>query len=552
MVVKIQKFVVVYLVLMGLFQGSLLAKNFDNVANAIITKAVKTQPRNSYLRKMYQISGNRPIWITQFGLTPIAKQLLRRVTRDPLVDRRTKLYKNAKMILEGDLTSSPFGGKNSTSKHMKLEFKLSRLFRNYANYSIYGMIHWGHFKILFKRQAGLDDVYADWEIYPVYTVYSLLRKIIRTGDLNEPFNTLTPKTRLYQKLNKKFNEYREIALDGTWPKVPPFAKITVGQNNNSIPYIRKRLSVSGDLRECRVTDSILYDQCLFNAVKRFQKRNGLIVDGVLGSATAKMISQSVGQMLTRIKLNLDRIKMMKRNDVGKHIMVNIPAFELYFYDGGKIINSMRVVTGSKGHPTPIFSDEVETVVLNPYWNVPTSIIQKEMIPKLLRNKNAMKRQGIEVRDGWGPNAKKISPNGIDWKKYQHSKGVPYRFAQVPGNRNALGRIKFLFPNKFSVYMHDTPQKHLFKRHTRAFSHGCIRLQNPRGLLKTFSSFNSRLDYDKAKKILKTKKQTYINLNQKVPVDVVYLTAWVDPSGILQLRNDIYGYDRMQLKYRRRY
>jgi len=550
--VRVEKFIVVCLVLMGLFQSSLVAKNFDNVANAIITKAVKTQPKNSYLRKMYQITGNRPIWITQFGLTPIAKELLRRVTKDPLVDRRTKMYKNAKRLLDGTLTSSPFGGKSATRQHIKLEFKLSRLFRNYANYNIYGMIHWGHFKILFKRQAGLNDVYADWEIYPRYTVYSLLREVIRTGDLNRPFNSLIPQTRLYQALYKKFNEYKNIALSGRWPKIPPFAKITVGQNNDSIPYIRKRLSLSGDLRGCGVSDSVLYDQCLFNAVKRFQKRSGLKVDGVIGASTAKLISQSVGQMLTRIKLNLDRIKMMKRNDNGKHILVNIPAFQLYFYDDGKLIDSMRVITGSKGHPTPIFSDEVETVVLNPYWNIPTSIIQKEMIPKLLRNKNAMTRQRIEVRDGWGPNAKKISPKNIDWKKYRYSRSVPYRFAQVPGNGNALGRIKFLFPNKFSVYMHDTSQKHLFKRHIRAFSHGCIRLQNPRSLLKTFSSFNSRLDYDKAKKILKTKKQTYINLNQKVPVDIAYLTAWVDHNGVLQLRNDIYGYDKMQLKYRRKY
>ncbi len=529
-----------------------MAKSFDIVANKIISKAVKTQPKNSYLRKMYTISGNKPIWVTQFSITPIAKELLKRVTRDPLLNRKTKMYKNAKRMLEGDLSGSAFGGKNSTGQRIKLDFKLSKLFRNYANYSIYGMIHWGHFKILFKRQAGLNDVYADWELYPRYTVYSLLRKVIVNGDLNTPFNEIIPKTRLYKNLNKKFNEYRDIALSGKWPKIPPFANIKIGQNNNSIPYIRKRLSLSGDLKGCGVSDSILYDQCLFNAIKRFQKRNGQIADGVIGKTTGKLLSQSVGQLLTRMKLNLDRIKMMKRHDAGKHIFINIPAFKLYFYNGAKVINSMRVITGSKKHPTPIFSGDVETVVINPYWNVPTSIIQKEMIPKLLRNKNAMKRQRIEVRKGWGPNAKKISPSSVNWKKYRYSKSVPYRFAQVPGNKNALGRIKFLFPNKFSVYMHDTPQKHLFKRHTRAFSHGCIRLQNPKGLFKTFCSIDQRLNYDKGKKILKTKKQTYLNLSSKVPVNVVYLTTWVDANGILQFRNDIYNYDRMQLKYRRKY
>jgi murein L,D-transpeptidase YcbB/YkuD len=213
---------------------------------------------------------------------------------------------------------------------------------------------------------------------------------------------------------------------------------------------------------------------------------------------------------------------------------------------------MRVVTGKPNHPTPIFSDTVEFIVLNPYWNIPKSIIQKEMIPKLLRNPNAMARQGIEIRTGWGKNAPLVSGGSVNWAKYRYSKTVPYRFAQVPGYKNALGKVKFLFPNKFSVYMHDTPTKHLFKRNKRAFSHGCIRLQKPRELLRTFSTFNDNLDFEKAQKTLKGKTKTYINLKQKVPVDVVYLTAWIDYDGKLQFRNDVYGYDAMQLKSFRRW
>ena len=208
---------------------------------------------------------------------------------------------------------------------------------------------------------------------------------------------------------------------------------------------------------------------------------------------------------------------------------------------------MRVITGTPKHPTPIFSDTVELIVLNPYWNVPKSIIQKEMIPKLLRNSNAMAKQGIEIRAGWGKDAKKVSGGAVNWSQYRYSKNMPYRFAQVPGYKNALGKVKFLFPNKFSVYMHDTPTKHLFKKNKRAFSHGCIRLQQPRELLRTFSTFNDNIDFDKSQKILKGKKNSYFKLKEKVPVDVVYLTAWVDYDGKLQFRNDVYKYDEMQLK-----
>jgi murein L,D-transpeptidase YcbB/YkuD len=550
--IRAKYFLVIFSLFFGFFSSSLVGKNFDIVAQAIITKSLHSQPRSSYLKRMYQISGNRPIWVTSHNLTPIAKQLITRVLNDPMLDHRTKIYQNARSILANGTSSSLFGGRDSISKHIKLEFKLSQLFKNYGNYTIYGMIHWGHFKILFKRQAGLNDVYADWEIYPKYTLYTLLRAIMVSGDLNTPFETLTPRTRLYTKLKRKLEEYRQIARSGGWSKIKISSKITLGQSNAAIPAIRERLALSGDLKGCQVNDSPIYDSCLFESVKIFQKRNGQLVDGVIGKGTAQALSQSIDSIITKIRLNLDRIKMMKRHDSGRHIMVNIPAFELYFYQDGDIIQSMRVVTGSKTHPTPIFSESIKTIVLNPYWNVPTSIIQKEMIPKLLRNKNAMKRQNIEVRNGWGPDAKTISPSSVDWSKYRYSKSVPYRFAQLPGYKNALGKVKFLFPNKFSVYMHDTPQKHLFKRHTRAYSHGCIRLQNPIALLKTFATFNDNVDYDLSKKRLKGKKQIYLNLNEDVPVDVTYLTAWVDPSGTLQMRNDIYNYDNMQLKYQRRY
>jgi len=170
-----------------------------------------------------------------------------------------------------------------------------------------------------------------------------------------------------------------------------------------------------------------------------------------------------------------------------------------------------------------------------------------MIPKLLRNPNAMSRQRIEVYTGWGRDAEKVNPASIDWSQYRYSKHMPYRFAQTPGTHNALGKVKFLFPNKFSVYMHDTPTKHLFKKDKRAFSHGCIRLQKPRELLQTFSTFNNHINFEKAQKTLKGKKKKYFNLTEKVPVDVIYLTAWVDYDGKLQFRNDVYGYDEMQLK-----
>ncbi len=528
----------------------LLASSFSSAAPAIIAKVVNMQPANSSLRKIYKISANQPIWVTSVGLSSLGRGLLDQIGSDPLLDRNTKIYRDYQSIKSFG-TSSFFGGKGSLKRQIKLEFKMSRLYKNYANYKIYGMINWPIFRGRLQQIIVTDDIHADWEIYPRYTVSSLLRAMIETGEVRRLFDETIPKTQLYKDLEKMYFHYRKIAQSGEWPVIPAFNTIKPGESNHVIPLIRKRLYLSGDLRGCGTSSSRLYDQCLVDAVKRFQKRNGQIADGVIGKRTANTLRLSLNQILTKMELNLDRIKMMKRRGNELHILINIPAFRLYFYRDGKIFQTMKVITGRKKHPTPVFSKSVKTVVLNPYWNVPKSIIQKEMIPKLLRNPNAMKKQGIEIRKGWGPDAPKISASSVNWSQYRNSKTVPYRFAQVPGYKNALGKVKFLFPNKFSVYMHDTPTKHLFKRRTRAYSHGCIRLEKPRELLKTFAELNPNLDYDTAKKILKGKKQSYYNVSE-VPVDVAYLTAWVDPDGILQMRGDIYGYDKEQLKYRNRY
>jgi len=535
----------------GIFTTPLLASAFNTVAPAVIAKVVNVQPKKSSIRKIYQISANQPIWVTAHGLSGLGRGLLDQIGSDPLLSHDTKLYRDYRAIKSFGTSASLFGGKASVKKQIKLELKMTQLYKNYANYKIYGMINWPIFRGRLQQIIVTDDIHADWEIYPKYTVYSLLRAMMTSGEVRGLFDQTTPRTQLYTSLEKWYFHYLKIYKSGEWPVIPHFNTIKPGGSNGVVPLIRKRLYLSGDLRGCKPSGSSIYDQCLVDAVKRFQKRNGQRADGVIGKATRSALRQSLRELLTKMELNLDRMKMMKRDEANRHIMINIPAFRLYFYENGEIFQTMKVVTGKKKHPTPVFSDTVETVVLNPYWNVPKSIIQKEMIPKLLRNSNAMNRKGIEIRDGWGPDAKKISASSVNWSQYRYSKSVPYRFAQVPGHKNALGKVKFLFPNKFSVYMHDTPNKKLFNRQIRAYSHGCIRLEKPRELMKTFARFNPNLDYDRAQKILKGKRQSYYQI-EHVPVDVTYLTAWVDPSGSLQLRNDIYSYDKEQLKHRNWY
>jgi len=547
---QFKKIMIVLLLAGGLSTTAAFSVDFDSVASTVITKVVKSQPSSSSVKKIYQVSQNRPIWVTAHGFTSIGRGLLDQIGSDPLLSHDTKIYRDYKSITSYGI-GSYFGGSSSTKKQIKLELKMTNLYRNYANFKIYGMINWKIFRGRLRQIIVINNIHADWLTYPKYNIYTLLYTMMTTGNVKATFDDVVPKTQLYTSLEKIYFHYLKIASSGEWPIIPKFGVIKPGESHAVIPKIRKRLYLSGDLQGCDASSSTIYDSCLVDAIKRFQKRVGERADGVIGKSTQNFLRLSLNQLLTKMRLNLDRIRVMRRNTSSRHIMINIPAFRLYFYENGKIFQSMKVITGKKNHPTPVFSNDVKTVVLNPYWNIPKSIIQKEMIPKLLRNPNAMSRMGVEIHKGWGPNAPKVSGASVNWSQYRYSKSLPYHFAQVPGYRNSLGKVKFLFPNQFSVYMHDTPTKHLFKRKVRSYSHGCIRLEKPRELMKTFAKFNDNLDYTTAQKILKGKKQTYYPV-ENIPVDVTYLTTWVEPNGTLQMRNDIYGYDKKQLKYRNRY
>ena len=366
-------------------------------------------------------------------------------------------------------------------------------------------------------------------------------------DMYKMLHNAIPTAYHYRALRKALIRYLKIKQSGQWHKLALKGSLRPGGHAQGVSDLREYLKATGDYHACdKSSEGDTYDACLVKAVKHFQKRHGLSPDGVLGSGTLRILNTPIEQRITKLRLNLDRIKWLNPRQPHHHIIINIPFFRLYFEEDGKVIDTMKVITGKPNHPTPIFSDEVEMIVLNPYWNVPTSIIQKEMIPKLLNNPHAMKRKGIEIYKGWGSNAKKIDPSTVDWGQYLYSKTVPYRFAQTPGHRNALGKIKFLFPNRFSVYMHDTPTKPLFRRTRRAFSHGCVRLEKPQHLLKTFASFEHNISLKHAQKVLKGKESTTLALKEKVPVDIIYLTAWVDYKGELQFRDDVYHYDKMQL------
>ena len=519
---------------------------FQEKASEIILNSLQAEPKRSFLRKAYKELLFTPVWMREKALSSSAKELFTYIRDDKTLNKNGKLYTDS-IILE-KMAQDMYAKDENIYAKVSLEFKISQLYKGYTDYAYFGSINWGAFNARISNLM-VNDVRTEWVLHrPNVYPAEMLGNAALGVSLKKQLKKAIPTAYHYRELQKSLEKYLDMEANGGWKQVSIATKLKPGKHNEGVYSLRDRLRVTGDYRACTDSDeSTHYDVCLQNAVKRFQERTGLKKDAVVGGGTLKELNKSVEDRVATIRLNLDRLKWLNNRESKRHIIINIPDFQLYFEDNKKLIQTMRVVTGSTKHPTPIFSDMVETIVLNPYWNIPKSIVQNEMIPKLMKNSNAMKKKNIEIRSGWGKDAKKVSAKSVDWGKYRYSKSMPYRFAQLPGKKNALGKVKFLFPNKFSVYMHDTPSKSLFNRNKRAFSHGCIRLQKPRELLKTFSTYNTNIDFKRSQKILKGKKNAYLRLQEKVPVDVVYLTSWIDYDGKLQFRHDVYGYDKMQLK-----
>jgi len=540
--------------LMLILSGNTLKANelaYQEHASEIIFNSLKNSENQVFLTNLYKELLFTPVWMREKSLSPAAEELFNYIYNDKTLNRDGRLYQDS-IILE-DIAHETYDDNRNIYAKVNLELKISQLYKTYMDYAYFGSINWGAFNARISNLM-VNDVNTEWVLHRPKVSHTKILSNVAFGDsLREQLNESLPTAYHYRELQRALVKYLAIREYGGWQSIYLSGKLTLGKYDEGVYLLRERLRLSGDYSTCTESnEDNHYDKCLQDAVRHFQKRNGLKADGVVGSVTLKVLNESIDEKILKIRLNLDRIKWLNVRDSKRHVIINIPDFRLYFEENRELIQTMKVITGKPNHPTPIFSDMVEYIVLNPYWNIPKSIIQKEMIPKLMRNSNAMARQGIEIHTGWGGDAKKISGGSVDWSKYRYSKNMPFRFAQVPGYKNALGKVKFLFPNKFSVYMHDTPTKHLFKRAKRAFSHGCIRLGKPRELLHTFSTFNDNIDFDKAQETLKGKKKKHLALNHKVPIDVIYLTAWVDYDGQLQFRDDVYHYDEMQLKSFRRW
>jgi len=349
------------------------------------------------------------------------------------------------------------------------------------------------------------------------------------------FRGLPPRSLEYNALLKEKIAMEKLLAAGGWGPTVPSGKLEPGDRGNDVIALRNRLIAMGYLDRSNAVD---YDATLTEAVRQFQLAHGLNSDGVAGPATMKQVNTSVEKRLQSVMVAMERERWFSTDRGKRHVLVNIPDFSAKIVDDGKITFETRSVVGAarEDRPTPEFSDQMEHMVVNPSWYVPRSIVTKEYLPQLKRNPYAVNH--IEITDSRG---RKVNRGAVNFSRYT-ARTFPFSMRQPPSRTNALGLVKFMFPNKYNIYLHDTPAKNLFERDVRAFSHGCVRLAEPFEFAYALLAPQSADPEAEFKAALRTEREQKIVLKEPVPVHLIYRTAVTNARGHTEYRDDVYGRD----------
>ncbi|MGD9008393.1 MAG: L,D-transpeptidase family protein [Desulfobacteraceae bacterium] len=389
-----------------------------------------------------------------------------------------------------------------------------------------------------------ETLHSDWLVGErSIDLLLLLHTASDVNRLDHAIEQLRPAHRGYLGLRNAMRRLRIQQAQGGWPAITGGATLRPGNSDPRVPTLRRRLGLSGDIESGHASDAPThYDDALVNAVKRFQTRHGLTPDGAVGPKTRKAMNVSIDKRIRQIELNLERWRWLP-NDLGhRRIVVNTADFSLRVVEGDADVLKMRVVVGRPARRTPVFSSQMSYMVFNPYWNVPHTIAAEDILPKLVSDVDYLARQNIRVFTDWTESAGEINPQTVNWTRYDETY-FPFRLRQEPGPNNALGRIKFIFPNRFAVYLHDTPQRSLFNFTQRDFSSGCIRLENAQALAAYLLNGQPAGLPETLASTLNRGMRRVVRIPNPIPVHLIYMTAWVDHDNRLQFRNDIYHRDR---------
>jgi murein L,D-transpeptidase YcbB/YkuD len=390
-----------------------------------------------------------------------------------------------------------------------------------------------------------ETIHTEWTVYhPDADLARILQTALETDQIESTLDSLRPPHKGYRLLKSALERHREIAAFGGWPLLDSRLSWQKGAFGAHIAVLRERLEISGDLNVSAWPDdrSQRFDDMLEEGVRGFQFRHGLPGSGRVDEETLEALNVPVEERVRQIELNLERWRWVPHELGDPHILVNTADFSLAVVESDRPKWDMRVVVGREYRRTPVFSADLKYLVINPYWNIPRKIAVEDILPNVRRNPDYLIEKRIKVFDNWKDDAPEVDPRSVDWSKVT-KRNFAFKFRKEPGPANDLGQIKFMLPNKYAVYLHDTPNRKLFRRNYRSFSSGCIRLERPVDLAEyllkddpqwTRKAILKAIDDDEGNRI--------IRLRKPVPVHLLYWTAWVDLQGQVNFRSDIYGRD----------
>ncbi|AXH10383.1 hypothetical protein CP960_11995 [Malaciobacter halophilus] len=490
------------------------------------------------LQEYYKFNNYNYYWISKESkIKPIAYSLINSIEKDILL----KPYKNR--IFNMNKIYSIL----KTQQFTQIEIELTLLFEKYASFLNKSIININRFDSLIKKQ----NQKITWQKYPLKnSKVKLLNYLSKTNSFErfkEIYKLTFPNSMQLVYELKKLEEMKEKGIK--FLKLDSSTILKLNHNNQAVENLRIRLYQEGFKNSLDTNNLRVFDKKLENIIKKFQKRYGLKVDGEVGKNTYRYLNLSLEDKIEKIRLNIQRLKWLPKTLGDEFFIVNIPEFKLKLYENKNLKLSMSVVVGEKNFPTSIFSNRISNIVLNPYWRIPKSIVKKDILPKLEKDKKYLEKMGINLHENWEEDSFTYDSKYIDWSYYlNNNMDLPFRFIQQPNEKNPLGKIKFSFPNAHAIYLHDTPKKNFFNYNKRAFSHGCIRVEKPIVLLKNIYEIeNNKEEIKSALKTIQSKNKQKITLKNSIPIHIVYLTAWIDEKGNLQIRDDIYGLDNIQKK-----
>lgn len=486
--------------------------------------SVEGEPLHSrqFLAEFYGGRQFMPLWSTDGGVLPRAKDLLHWLSNSYREGLDPRDYHAAAIESAlGDLGRRPADRKRLA----ELDLLLTDAYFNFGFHCYYGRLKPPTYERRWYRGGSSP-------------VSEALYRALESADVGEAFRQLLPSHPGYTALRRELAAYSAILQEGGWPVVPGVRALRAGARGERVSALRRRLRV-GDLTGGLEAD--LFDAELAAAVRRFQRRHGLREDGIAGRATLEALNVPVKARIKQIALNMERWRWLSHDLGRRYVFVNIPDFRLEVVEDGVPVMQMRVVVGKPYWDTPVFSSKMTYIVINPSWTIPAKIALEEIVPDVLKDPSYLSRQGIAVYPDRNGSAAPLDPSRIDWSKLD-VENFPYRLVQKPGPSNPLGHLKFVLPNPFSVYLHDTPYRRHFDEDVRALSHGCIRIEKPLELAEYLLRGSPGWDRLRIESEIKKGQEKSVSLPSPVDVHFIYLTAWADRDGARQFRRDIYGRD----------